>query len=69
MQPCIPGREKVVGPSAHDARLGRVGCELNIGRYKHLLNTEIDAAKRQTADRLLAEEQFYSKQLLAAGGS
>jgi hypothetical protein len=33
------------------------------------LNTDIDAAKRDTVNRLLAEEQFYLKQLLAAGGS
>ena len=69
MQPCITDREKLVGPSAHDVRLGRVICELNIGRFKHLLTTDIDAAKRQTVNRLLAEEQFYLKQLLAAGGS
>jgi hypothetical protein len=68
-QPCIPRREKVIGFLAHDARLGRVVCELNIGRFRHILNTDIDAAKRGTVNRLLAEEQFYLKQLLAAGGS
>jgi hypothetical protein len=62
-------QDSEVGPTAQAVRLGRIVCELNIGRFKHLLSTDIDTGKRQTVDRLLAEEQFYMKQLLAAGGA
>ena len=56
-------------PSPHDARLSRIVCKLNIGRYKHLLNTDIDAATRETVNRLLAEEHLSLKQLLAGSSA
>ena len=66
-QPSDLCRDSIAGPSA--GALGRVVCELDIGRFKHLLSTDIDAATRQTVNRLLAEERVYLEQLLAAAGT
>lgn len=40
-------------------------CELNIERYRELLKSETDPAKRQTIAKLLAEEEAKFARLFA----
>ncbi|MGA2996224.1 hypothetical protein [Bradyrhizobium sp.] len=37
--------------------MDRTVADLNIAHFKKLLSTEVDPAKRQTLERLLAEEE------------
>ena len=40
-----------------EAILDRTVADLNIAHFKKLLSAEVDPAKRQTIERLLAEEE------------
>jgi hypothetical protein len=45
----------------------KIIIELNIKHYRGLLRTETDAAKRQTIERLLAEEEAKLAKLTKHG--
>ena len=42
---------------SEEATVDRTVADLNIAHFKKLLSTEVDPAKRQTLERLLAEEE------------
>ena len=48
-----------------EAAMDRTVADLNIAHFKNLLATETDPAKRQTIERLLAEEEVKLKRALA----
>ncbi|HET7884829.1 MAG TPA: hypothetical protein VFL62_01255 [Bradyrhizobium sp.] len=46
--------------------MDRTVADLNIAHFKKLLSTEVDPVRRQTIERLLAEEEAKLAQALAA---